>query len=166
MLFRSDAMVGTYLKMFSLRPLEEVLATAEEHAQAPERRVGQRQLADEITTLAHGERAAREASAAADVLFGADPTQASAEVLAVVQREVPSSTVAASALADPIGLLVSCGLASSNGDARRTLTQKGYRANGVPLDENGTLSGTPLLHGRYILLRKGKTSYHLVEVSA
>ena len=68
-------------------------------------------------------------------------------------------------LGDLIGLLVGAGLASSNGDARRTLGQRGYRANGVQLDETGTLTSLNLLHGRFLLLRKGKTSYHLVEVS-
>lgn len=160
-----DAMVGTYLKMFSLRPLEDVLSTIEGHETAPERRVGQRTLADELTHLVHGPEAAQAATAAADVLFGGDPTGASEAVLAVVQREVPSSTVSESALEDTIGLLVGAGLASSNGDARRTLAQKGYRANGNQLDENTPLTSANLLHGRYLLLRKGKTSYHLVEIS-
>jgi len=160
-----DAMVGTYLKMFSLRPLHDVLSDLEQHEQAPERRVGQRVLADELTTIAHGEAAAQAAAAAADVLFGGDPNHASEEVLRIVQREVPSSTLPASALADTIGVLVSTGLASSNGDARRTLAQKGYRANGVQLDENTPLTSTNLLHGRFLLLRKGKTSYHLAEIS-
>lgn len=160
-----DAMVGTYLKMFSLRPLADVLNTIAEHEQAPERRIGQRVLADELTVLAHGEESAQAATAAADVLFGGDPTHASEDVLAVVQREVPSSTVPLSALGDLIGLLVGAGLASSNGDARRTLAQKGYRANGQQLDETTTLTSANLLHGRFLLLRKGKTSYHLVEIS-
>ncbi len=159
-----DQMVGTYLKMFSLAPLEAVLATIAEHEQAPERRVGQRALADELTAMVHGESAAAAARDAAGVLFGADPTSASSEVLAVVAAEVPSSRAPRSALSDPIGLLVSCGLASSNSDARRTLAQRGIRANGVQLDETGSLHTVPELHGRFVLLRKGKTTYHLVEL--
>ena len=49
-----------YLKMLSLRPLDEIEALLAEHAAAPERRVAQRALADEMTTLVHG--AARGAS--------------------------------------------------------------------------------------------------------
>jgi tyrosyl-tRNA synthetase len=161
-----DQMVGTYLKMFSLRPLDRVLATIADHETAPERRVGQRALAEEITRMVHGDAAADAAAAAADVLFGGDPASASVAALHVVGAEVPASTVAASALADTIGLLVGCGLASSNGDARRTLAQRGYRANGVPLDEHTSVEGVALLHGRFLLLRKGRTAYHLVEVSA
>jgi tyrosyl-tRNA synthetase len=160
-----DVMVPTYLKMFSLRPLEDVLSLIAEHSSAPERRVGQRALAEEITALAHGTEAAAAASAAADVLFGGDPTAATGDVLAIVAAEVPGSQVAPSALDDAVGLLVECGLASSNGDARRTLSQRGYRANGVQLDDSTSLRGVPLLDGRYLLLRKGRTTYHLVEVS-
>ncbi len=159
-----DQMVGTYLKMFSLRPLEAVLATVSEHEQAPERRVAQRALADELTEMVHGTAAAAASREAAGVLFGGDPTAASPEALAVVAREVPSSVVARSALADPVSLAVACGLATSNSEARRTLAQRGIRANGIQVGEGDTFDSVPLLHGRFVLLRKGKTTYHLVEV--
>ena len=54
-------------------------------------------------------------------------------------------------------------LATSNGDARRTLAQKSYSVNGVQLDEKAQLSDHKLLHGKYLLIRKGKKSHHLVE---
>ena len=160
-----DAMVGRYMEMFSLQPLEEIRATMQTHAAAPERRSAQRGLAAEMTTLVHGASAAHAAEEAAAVLFGGDPMQASAAALAAVAREVPSSSLPAAQLDDLVGLLVQSKLASSNGDARRTLQQKGYRANGLPLDEDSQLSQLPLLHGRYLLLRKGKATHHLVEIS-
>ena len=160
-----DAMVGRYLEMFSLQPLAEIRATMEAHIGAPERRVAQRSLAIEMTALVHGPQAAQTAEEAAAVLFGGDPMSASEAALAVVAREVPSSSVPATQLTDLVGVLVHSKLASSNGDARRTLQQKGFRANGVPLEENSQLSDVPLLHGRYLLLRKGKANHHLIEIS-
>jgi tyrosyl-tRNA synthetase len=160
-----DQMVPTYLRMFSLREVDSVEESIAQHLAAPERRVGQRALAEELTAMVHGTEASAAASAAADVLFGGDPAQVSAEVFEVVAREVPHSVVPRSALEDTIALLVSTGLATSNGDARRTLSQKGYRANGVQLDESTSVAGLALLHGRYLLLRKGKTAYHLAEIS-
>ena len=59
--------------LFSLRPLDEIAALLAEHAAAPERRLAQRALADEITALVHGPEAADAAGEAADVLFGGDP---------------------------------------------------------------------------------------------
>jgi tyrosyl-tRNA synthetase len=159
-----DSVVDDYLLRFSTRPLDEVRAVIAEHATAPEKRVAQRALAHELTALVHGEAAARAADEAADVLFGGDPTGASEAALAAVAREVPSTTLGAGELDDLIGVLVRTGLASSNGDARRTLEGSGYRANGVVLDANAQLGGLNRLHGRYVLLQRGRKSHHLVEV--
>ena len=84
-----------------------------------------------MTELVHGAEAARAADEAADVLFGGDPTRASAAALDAVAREVPSSRRRAAELDDVVELLVATGLASSKGDARRTLDGHGYRGNGV-----------------------------------
>ena len=59
----------------------------------PERRVGQRALARELTELVHGTSAADAAEAAAEVLFGGDPTAASVDTLELVRREVPTTAV-------------------------------------------------------------------------
>ena len=79
---------------------------------------------------------------AAEVLFGGDPTAASADALAVVAREVPSSKVTKPLLDDLFALLQASGLASSNGDARRGLQQKAFRANGQVLEEGITEAGS------------------------
>ena len=56
------------------------------------------------------------------------------------------------------------GLGSSKGDVRRTLEGGGYRSNGVVLDADTDLAEQTLLHGRYLLLQRGRKSHHLVEV--
>ena len=56
-------------------------------------------------------------------------------------------------------------LASSKSDARRLLQQGSVRANDRRVGPDDGLADVPLLHGRYLLLRKGKRSFHLVEVS-
>ena len=80
-------------------------------------------------------------------------------------REVPSSEVTREQLGDQIAILVQSGLAASNGEARRTLTQKGFKANGQTLEETKSLLEVDFLHGRFILLRKGKTNFHLLTVT-
>lgn len=159
-----DDAVADLLARFSLRPMEEIDDLVAQHDAAPERRLAQRALADELTGLVHGSEASRAAAGAAEVLFGADPTSASEAALAAVAREVPSSRRSRDELDDLAGVLADTGLASSKSDARRTLAGRGYRVNGVVLDENSLLSGHELLHGRYLLLRRGKASYHLLEV--
>ena len=57
------------------------------------------------------------------------------------------------------------GVGGSKSDARRQLQQGAVRANGVAVGADQGLEQVPLLHDRYLLLRKGKRSYHLVEIS-
>ena len=160
-----DEDVERFLLQLTLRSVEDIHALMNEHRAAPEKRLAQRALATDVTTLVHGAAAEQAAAEAAQVLFGGDPTTASAEALAVVTREVPSSEVTREQLGDQIAVLVQTGLAASNGEARRTLTQKGFKANGQTLEEAKSLLEVDLLHGRYILLRKGKTNFHLLTVT-
>ena len=160
-----DEDVERFLLQLTLRSVDDIASLMAEHRAAPEKRLAQRALATDVTTLVHGVAAEQAAAEAAQVLFGGDPTTASAEALAVVAREVPSSEVTRQQLGDQIAVLVQSGLAASNGEARRTLTQKGFKANGQTLEETKSLLEVDLLHGRYILLRKGKTNFHLLTVT-
>jgi tyrosyl-tRNA synthetase len=160
-----DDQVERYLRQFSLRPLPELEALIEAHRKAPEQRQAQRALARELTELVHGPAAAQAAEDAAAVLFGGDPLGASVETLDLVRREVGGIAVAPAALGDVVTLLVDAGLATSKGDARRTLDQRGYRANGRQLDPSDeSLAEVPRIAGRFLLLRKGRSTYQLVEV--
>jgi len=160
-----DEDVERFLLQLTLRSVDDIHALMNEHRAATEKRLAQRALATDVTTLVHGAAAEQAAAEAAQVLFGGDPTTASAEALAVVAREVPSSEMTREQLGDQIAVLVQTGLAASNGEARRTLTQKGFKANGQTLEEAKSLLEVDLLHGRYILLRKGKTNFHLLTVT-
>jgi tyrosyl-tRNA synthetase len=160
-----DEDVERFLLQLTLRPVDEIRALVAEHAADPGRRIAQRALAHDVTALVHGEAAEAAAAEAAGVLFGGDPTVASADALGVVAREVPATVMSRSGLDDLVAILQRAGLASSNGDARRGLQQKAFRANGRVLDAENSLSEVGLLHGRYILLRKGKTNFHLLDVT-
>jgi tyrosyl-tRNA synthetase len=160
-----DADIAERLLRFSMRPIEEIESIVADHALAPERRVAQRQLARELTELVHGAAAADAADSAAEILFGGDPTSASASALDVVRNEVPTTALPRDRLGDPIDLLVTTGLASSRSDARRLVEQRSTRANGAQLGPGDDLAGVPLLHDRYLLMRKGKHTYHMVEIS-
>jgi tyrosyl-tRNA synthetase len=160
-----DDTIADLLLRFSMRPIDDLHAALETHAAAPERRTAQRLLADELTTLVHGAVAAARAREVAELLFGSDPTAASLGALEAVASEIPTSKVAPEALEDPIALLVELGIATSKGDARRTVQGRGYRLNGVVFEEGMTISEADLLHERYALMRRGKTGYHLIEIS-
>jgi len=161
----ADADVVKYLPQYSLSSLEESDALIAAHLADPGRRSAQRFLAQEMTTIVHGAQAAADAEAAADILFGGDPTGASVEALTAVANEVPSTKVTSAELEDPFALLAKSGVVASTSEARRAIEGKGLRANGVVLEKGETLSSKGLLHGRWVLVRKGKTSYHLFDLA-
>ncbi|MEY3806514.1 MAG: hypothetical protein RIR69_1326 [Actinomycetota bacterium] len=160
----ADEDVEKYLAQFSLMPLEQINAIIDEHRTSPGQRRAQRTLAHEMTALVHGESEAHDAQSAADILFGADPMTASVEAMKVVAAEVPTTSVTRADLDDAFGLLARSGIVASTSEARRAVQQKGIRANGVSLEDAQSLVNIDLLHGRWILVKKGKTTYHLFEV--
>ncbi len=160
-----DQMVPVYLKMLSLRPLDELEALLVEHEAAPERRLAQRALADEMTTLVHGAAAAEHATAAAAVLFGGDPTTASAETLAVVAAEAPCVELEGGLEGRRVhDLLIDAGVAKSTSEVGRLLTQGAVRAGNRVLSADGLLQSSDLLNGGFLLLRKGKRDFVVGKV--
>jgi tyrosyl-tRNA synthetase len=160
-----DDAVADLLMRFSMQPIDELGELIAAHGQAPHQRFAQRALADELTALVHGQAAADAAAQAAEVLFGSDPTTASAAALEVVAAEVASSRCDRHGLGDVVTVLHETGLAASKSEARRLLQQKSVRANGQLLEESTALGELQLLQDRFILLRRGKTDYHLLEIS-
>ncbi len=159
----ADDDMAKMMPQFSLRPLDEISEILAEQRLRPESRVAQRTLARELTAMLHGQDAADATEQAADILFGSNPISASVLALNHVACEVETSKMGSAALADVVSVLVTTGLASSNTEARRLLTQRSIRANGEQLGEDSKLTTIPLLHGRWLLLRKGKTTYHLLD---
>jgi tyrosyl-tRNA synthetase len=161
----ADGDIEAQLLTFSLRPVEEILDIVARHGEAPQLRLGQKTLADDMVALVHGADAMAAANEAADLLFSSDPTGASEAAFDTLANEIPHTRMRLGELDDPIAVFVATELAKSNGDARRTLAQNAYYANGVQLGEKDQLSSQKLLHGRFLLLRKGKKSHHLVEIT-
>jgi tyrosyl-tRNA synthetase len=82
-----------------------------------------------------------------------------------VAAEVPTTVIGHDQLDDVFGLLASAGVVASTSDARRTIAQKGIKVNGAVLEEGQTLAAHGVLHDKWVLVRKGKTTYHLFEVA-
>jgi len=158
-----DADIERFLLQLTLLPVAECVAVAEAHAQAPHLRAGQRRLARETTTLVHGPEAAAAAEEASAILFGGSPAGASAQALEFLASEVPTSpfvpgvTLAAALSATP--------LASSLSDARRTIDQGAASVNGGVVPADRPLTEADLIYDRWLLLRKGKRNYHLLDAA-
>jgi tyrosyl-tRNA synthetase len=159
----ADADIERFLLQLTLLPVEECRAIAAAHAEAPHKREGQRRLGREVTTLVHGPEAAAAAQEASAILFGGSPAGASVQALEFLSTEVPTSpftagvTLAAALAATP--------LASSLSDARRTISQGAASVNGTAVPEDRPLTEADLLYSRWLLLRKGKRNYHLLDAA-
>jgi tyrosyl-tRNA synthetase len=161
----ADDDVVKYLPRYSLASMDECTSVTDSHVADPGRRNAQRFLANEMTTLVHGASAARDAEAAASVLFGGDPTTATPEALGIVAAEVPCTRVTSADLEDTFGLLARAQVVSSTSEARRAVSQGGLKVNGATLAEGETLASKGFLHERWVLVRKGKTGYHLFDLA-
>jgi tyrosyl-tRNA synthetase len=103
------------------------------------------------------------------VLFGGDVADADAATFEVLAGEVPTVAVAPGRLAegvDLLELLVEAGACSSKGEARRLAEQGGVSVNGRRAAAGDVVGADALLHGRFALLRRGKSGYHLLRVDA
>jgi tyrosyl-tRNA synthetase len=161
-----DRQVDRFLKQFTLLPLGEVAQLVEAHEAEPGRRLAQRRLAQEATALVHGPEEAVTAARVSELLFGADPTQATEAQLAAVGREVPTLAVTRAELDAGVDLVDVLArdefLVASKGEARRAIAQGGVHLNGDRVDEGRRIGVDDLLHGRFVVLRKGKKAYGLV----
>ena len=157
-----DRDVERFLLQLTMLPVTECAEIASEHATAPAQRAGQRRLAGEVTELVHGPAQRSAAEEASSILFGGDASDASAEALAAVAGEVITVPLGPDG-ADLVDVLCATGLASSKGDARRHLAGKAIAVNGEPVTESRMIGVGDLRHGRYVLLRRGKKAYAMVD---
>jgi tyrosyl-tRNA synthetase len=164
----ADAEVVAYLRYFTFLPPEEIDALARQAAEAPEKREAQRILAREVTRLVHGEAGLAEAEATTADFFHGDVARLSERQLGEALRGAPSSTLAASGgTVAVVDLLLASGLASSKRAARELISQGAIQLNGQPVRDpaKAVVPAAEALHGRYLVLRKGKKSYHVLTVA-
>lgn len=159
-----DRDVGRFLKYFTFLPVDEIDEIEKEHLKFPEKRDGQRFLAQELTTLVHGRAAARSAERAAKILFGAQLDGIEKNDLLSAAEEMPKTLQSGAPPYPLVDILLETGLSKSKSMARNDLRGGGIYVNNRRItNEESVLSVSDILFGQYILLRKGKKNYHLLE---
>lgn len=158
-----DRDVEGYLLRLTLLPVEEITSIVAAHEAAPDLRGGQRTLARELTDLVHGSAETKAAEAASTALFSTRLADLDVEALATLVDEVPTTRLPAAGAEEGLDLLelfVRVGLAKSKGEVRRE--PNGFYVNNHPRGERTHLQPDEVIYDEYVLLRKGKTKYHLV----
>lgn len=166
-----DRDVVKMLKFFTFLSREEINALEQQHHERPESRVAHKALAKAVTDLIHGPDATAEAVRASEILFGGGLEGISEQTFADIVGEVPTKEVARSRLEGEgmplVELLVESGLSPSKGQARKDVEGGGVNINNVREgNAQRVVTGTDLLFGKYLLLRKGKRNYLAVQATA
>jgi tyrosyl-tRNA synthetase len=162
-----DAKVIEYLKVFSERARGEIEDLARRTAEHPEQRAAQRVLADDVTALVHGPAERDAAVQAAEAVFGrSDLRDLPESVLDDVAAEIGAAQLEANGdLPTVVEVLAAGGVVPSKSAAKRAITEGGaYVNNQRVTDPEARLAEYDLLHGRYVIVRRGKRTVGAVSI--
>jgi tyrosyl-tRNA synthetase len=166
-----DRDIANLLKTFSFKSEPEINELLQASLERPQERAGQRALASELTELVHGAAERAGAEDAGKALFGggdlADLPEStlSAALTEASLGEVDTSEVVDGKLPTLDELLVRCGLAPSKKAARRTIAEGGAYVNNIRVDqEDFQMPVSELLHGQWVVLRRGRKAFAGVVV--
>ncbi len=157
-----DRDVIKFLKFYTFLSKEEIEELEAVHSSDPGRRVAHRKLAEEVTTLIHGEEEMLGAVAASKALFGeGDITSINESTFESLIATTPYVELSSSEpIPQLVDILVLAGLYPSKGQARKDLTGGGIYFNNRRITEQDfTPSKEDLIHGRFFVLRKGKKNF-------
>ncbi|MCC5035098.1 tyrosine--tRNA ligase [Streptomyces sp. WAC 00631] len=160
-----DRDISRYMRILSFKSPKELEELEKMTEERPQARTAQRALAEELTTLVHGADQCAAVIAASKALFGqgelADLDEAT---LAAAVSELPHAKV--SELGQVTDLFAEVGLVASKSAARRTVKEGGAYVNNAKVTAEDAVATTDqLLHGRWLVLRRGKKNLAAIEVT-
>jgi tyrosyl-tRNA synthetase len=159
----ADADVVRFLQVFTFLPLERIAQLAETAREAPERREAQQALAEEVTSLVHGDSSLESARRISRCLFQGDIRGLTEADLNQLQQDGIQCTVTKEERPGLLAVLADAGLAPSRSAARKLLQGGGVSVNGVVQEHpEAELDWGQALFGRYFLVRRGKKNWHLL----
>ena len=162
-----DADVIKFLKTFSFKSREELETLFEIHNENPGKRQAHRELARELTSLVHGQKTAENVEAASLALFGqGNLNEIDEETLAAALSQLPRAEISKKEeFPTWVDLINETGVVKSKSDARRVIKDGGAYLNNEKIgSEDFRPKGSDLIHGRFLVLRKGKRDLAAVEV--
>jgi tyrosyl-tRNA synthetase len=165
-----DEQVGQLLRFLTFLDHDEIGQLDSDTATNPSRRAAQKALARAVVTMVHGAAEVARCEEASEALFGEEIAGLSEEMLLAVTEDAPSTALPRTELVGGaltvVDLFERTGLATSKGDARRTVDGGGAYVNNVrQTDGTRPLGPDDLLHDRYIVVRKGRRDVHIVRAT-
>ena len=168
----SDVDAEKYIKIFTFLDKETVKGLIAEHAEAPHARVLQKRLAQEVTTLVHGEEALENAIKATQILFGKstaeDFKQLDEQTLLDVFEGVPQAEIDRADIEEGLDMIAALSaktnFLNSNGDARRALKENSVAVNKTKVKEDYKITTDDLINDKFITIQRGRKKNFLLIV--
>jgi tyrosyl-tRNA synthetase len=160
-----DSKVGEYLRFFTFRTRAQIEELESATSERPAAREAQHALAWDVTSMVHGEDAAAQVRAASQAVFGrGELADLDEKTLGDALASLPSARLPRGDH-DIVDLLTATGLVTSRSAARRALEEGGAYVNNARVDAGtSTVSATQALHGRWLVVRRGRKSIGAVEL--
>ncbi|MFD1432811.1 tyrosine--tRNA ligase [Lacticaseibacillus yichunensis] len=163
---QDDADVEKFLKFFTFLSQDEIAELVEAMQAHPEKREAQRRLAEEVTTFVHGEEAVKQAEAISAALFSGDVQDLTAEEIKQGFSQVPQKSSPAVAENIITWLVDTTGIEPSRRQAREDVQNGAITVNGQrEQDLDAVIDPASHFDGKYVIVRRGKKKYFLVNVT-
>lgn len=167
---QSDTASENLIKQFTLLDKEVIERIIEEHKEAPQKRLLQKTLAKEVTTMVHGEDECNHAISASEALFSADGMETLSkldnETMLSVFDGCPKFVVNKNKFeasgTNFVDLAVTANFFKSKGELRKLINSGGISINKQKLSSDRNLVSSDLINGKFIIVQQGKKKYNLV----
>lgn len=165
----TDADAEKWIRIFTFLDRTAIQTLIDRHHSDPGARLLQKTLAQQVTTFVHGEVGYSKALVDTEKIFAnqSAPAESLSEEDLQSMEGIQRFQYASSLLgADIVSFLAETGIIASKGEARKLIQGGGVSINRKKVeDAKLSVDASLLLHGKYILVQKGKKNYYLVTVS-
>jgi tyrosyl-tRNA synthetase len=167
----SDEDASTFIKIFSMMDEKNISEIVAEHQKEPHKRLIQKELSTEISSMVHSKIELDKSIQASEILFGQAPAEAISEIdkntLMSVMQGVPQFHLDKALLDTEISMLDLLSLKSkvfnSKGEARRMIADGALSINKKKAtDPNMIIGSADLLLNEYLLVQKGKKNFNIL----
>ncbi|MFT4414970.1 tyrosine--tRNA ligase [Fredinandcohnia humi] len=159
-----DRDVIRYLKYFTFLTKEEIESLEVEMQAAPEKRIAQKTLAEEVTKLVHGEVSLEQAVKISTALFSGSISELSADEIKQGFKDVPSYEYNGEAEVGLVDLLVMSKISPSKRQAREDIANGAISVNGERIQEvESVITESHRIEGQFTVIRRGKKKYYLIK---
>ncbi len=157
-----DSMIIEYLKKLTFLSKEEIEKIEKEHNEAPEKRIAHQALAREIITDLHGKEEYEKAVKMSEALFSGNVKDLTVKDIDLLFKDAEKKEL--NEEMNLVDLLVNLSICSSKREAREFVTGGTISINGdKETNLEKIISRKDAIEGKYIILRRGKKKYFLIE---